>query len=180
MRIPIDQITAAPKRLAYAEVVDDLNRRLAHGSAGMRVHQALGVEVGYYRAGLDVVIEGHATGDLVAACGRCLENFALHVEVPFRVVLAPKVEEETESRELGDADLGVGFFSGEAIDVTEIVHEQVLLAAPTTQHCRDECRGLCPTCGTNLNHHTCACEPAGPRPRLAVLHDLLRQRSTSD
>jgi uncharacterized protein len=180
MQVPLDQITAVPKHLDYAEVVEPLNARLAQGRSGLRARDGLAVGVTYYRAGVDVVVEGTAIGTVVAACGRCLDDFDVAVTVPFRVVLAPGVEDEGANGEIVDEDLGLGFFEGDAIDLTAIVHEHLLLAVPTTRVCRPSCRGLCPGCGANLNDGTCACEPAGAPPRLAVLHDLLRSRSPHD
>jgi uncharacterized protein len=39
--------------------------------------------------------------------------------------------------------------------------------------CRDDCKGLCPQCGTNLNRETCTCSPKWEDPRLAALRGLL-------
>lgn len=178
MQVPLDQITAVPKRLDYAEVVDALNGRLAQGRSGLRAEADLAVHVTYYRAGLDVIVEGTADGTVAATCGRCLEEYPLGVEVPFRVILAPRVEEDTTGGEVDAEDLGLAFFEGDAVDLTAIVHEQLLLAVPTSRLCRASCRGLCPSCGANLNESSCACEPAGAPPRLAVLKDLLRARTT--
>lgn len=180
MQIPIDQITAVAKRLDYAEVVDALNERLAHGRSGLRAHDRLAVGISYYRAGLDVVVEGNATGSVTATCGRCLEDYDLSAEVPFRVVLTPRVEEPRHGGEIDAEDLGVGVLDGDAVDVTAIVHEQLLLAVPTTRLCHPTCRGLCPGCGANLNQGTCGCDGVGPAPRLAVLHDLLATRTPHD
>lgn len=177
MRIPIDQITAEPKQLDYAEVVESLNERLAQGRSGLRARDGLVVSIRLYRAGLDVVVEGTAEGAVVAICGRCAEDYDLPVRVPFRVILAPRVEESTAGGEIDVEDLGLGFLDGDAVDLTAIVHEQLLLAVPTTRLCRPDCRGLCPTCGANLNDATCACEPRSAPSRLGVLHDLLRART---
>jgi uncharacterized protein len=180
MRVPIDQITAVPKRIDYAEVVETLNERLAQGRSGLRVRDGLAVAIRHYRAGLDVVVEGTAEGTVLAACGRCLDDYELPVTVPFRVILAPRNEEGAEGGEVDVEDLGLGFLEGDAVDVTAIVHEQLLLAVPTSRVCRASCRGLCPTCGANLNDATCACETRSAPPRLGVLQDLLRARTIHD
>lgn len=180
MQLPIDQITAVPKTLEYAEVVGALNERLGQGRSGLRVSDGLAVGITYYRAGLDVVVEGKAEGAVVATCGRCLEDYDADVSVPFRVVLVPRAEEDVAGGEIPCEDLGLGFLDGDVVDVTAIVHEQLLLAVPTSQLCRVTCRGLCATCGANLNETTCACGIRPAPPRLAVLHDLLRARGTHD
>lgn len=181
MQIPLDQITAVPKRLDYAEVVGALNERLALGRSGLRVREGLAVGACHYRAGIDVVVEGNADGTVVAVCDRCLDDYELPVHVPFRVVLAPGAGDEARGGEAEEAeDLGFGVLEGDAVDLTAIVHEQLLLAVPTTRICRATCRGLCPGCGANLNEVTCACGARSAPPRLSVLHDLLRARTTHD
>jgi uncharacterized protein len=83
---------------------------------------------------------------------------------------------ETESRELGCDDLGFGFYDGDEIDVTALVHEHALLALPTRLLCAEACRGLCPQCGANLNVAACDCSAQPTPPRLAVLRDLVQAR----
>ena len=53
-----------------------------------------------------------------------------------------------------------------------MLREQVILDAPMQPLCREDCRGLCPQCGTNLNTDACACAPAWEDPRLAALKAL--------
>jgi uncharacterized protein len=83
---------------------------------------------------------------------------------------------EKESQELTCDDLGFGFYDGDTIDVTSLVHEHVLLALPIRLLCAEDCRGLCAQCGTNLNVTTCGCAATVAAPRLAVLRDLVQAR----
>jgi hypothetical protein len=62
MRIPVEQIEAAPKALVYQEDVSGLNERLEAGPHDLLVAAPLGVDLTYYRAGLDVVFEGTLAG----------------------------------------------------------------------------------------------------------------------
>lgn len=176
MRILIDDITAEPKGLAFNESPDELNRRLAQGSEGTAFGAPLPTEVEYYRAGFDIVVEGKAEGRLSVPCGRCLAPGCVEVTAPFRVVIVPQAEATTGTTQLQADDLGVEFLRDDGVDVSAVVVEQVLLALPTTMVCRDDCAGLCSACGVNRNESTCKCEPEGVRPRMAVLHDLLRER----
>jgi uncharacterized protein len=176
MRIHVEQIEAAPKTLAYAEEIGDLNQRLAAGPHDLEVRPPLAVDLTYYRAGLDCVFEGTLAGSGEATCARCAEAFTLPLATRFRVILSPRAVMDQENRELSCEDLGFGFYDGDEIDVTNLVHEHVLLALPTRLLCAESCRGLCPQCGTNLNLATCDCA-ASPTPlRLAVLRDLVQAR----
>lgn len=176
MRIPVEQIEATPKVLAYEESIEDLNRRLDAGPHDLVLRPPLAVDLTYYRAGLDVVFEGAMTAAGEATCARCAEAFALPLASQFRVILSPRAVMEEENRELGCDDLGFGFYEGDAIDVTGLVHEHALLALPTRLLCHEDCRGLCPQCGINLNAATCTCAADATPPRLAVLHDLMQAR----
>jgi uncharacterized protein len=176
MRIRVEQIEAAPKTLAYAEETDDLNRRLDAGPHDLRVPGPLAVELTYYRAGLDIVFEGTLDAAGEATCARCAEAFALPLASRFRVILTPRAAMAHANRELTCDDLGHGFYEGDEIDVTALVHEHALLAVPTRLLCAESCQGLCPQCGANLNVATCACATRATPPRLAVLRDLVQAR----
>jgi len=66
-------------------------------------------------------------------------------------------------------DLETSYYSDDQIDLGELMREQFYLALPMKPLCRDDCRGLCPQCGTNLNAGTCDCSPVWEDPRLAAL-----------
>lgn len=174
MKIALDDIKAVPKELVYSEVVDELNDRLGRGLRDYRIPEGLGVEVEYYRSGLDVFFRGRLHGDVLGSCSRCLEEYAFGLDHPFVFVLTPRAAAATESARLSAADLALSFYEGEEIDLTPLVHEQVILALPTRPLCDEACRGLCPRCGVNLNAGSCSCPAPAPDPRLAVLHSLTR------
>jgi uncharacterized protein len=54
----------------------------------------------------------------------------------------------------------------------DVLREQVLLAVPLKAICREDCKGLCPQCGKNLNLETCSCDNAITDPRWGALKDL--------
>jgi uncharacterized protein len=78
----------------------------------------------------------------------------------------PKDLKPEEAR-LKDDDSEIGFFEGEGLFLADVLREQVLLALPMKVICRSDCRGLCPSCGANLNHEECRCETHATDPRLA-------------
>jgi uncharacterized protein len=175
MKIPVDDITATPTALEYTEEVGELNDRLGRGVRDFRVPEGgLGVDLECYRAGLDVFFRGTLQGAVVGTCSRCLEEYPFGLEHPFVFVLTPRAAATLPESQLSADDMALSFYEGEEIDVTPLVHEQVILALPTRPLCREDCRGLCPRCGANLNAGPCACPAAPPDPRLAVLHALGR------
>jgi len=68
--------------------------------------------------------------------------------------------------------MSVSVFDGEAIDVDEIVKEQIVLAVPTRMLCREDCKGICPECGADRNKGDCNCATNDIDPRWAALKDL--------
>ena len=173
MKIPIDDIKATPKELAYTEGVDELNARLGRGVADYRVEPGLGVDLEYYRSGLDVFFQGALHGDVHGSCARCAEDYTFPLARDFRLVLTPR-SAAVDGAQLSADDLALSTYEGDQIDVTPLVYEQAILALPTRPLCAETCRGLCPRCGANLNEGDCGCPVESPDPRLAVLHSLVR------
>jgi uncharacterized protein len=118
---------------------------------------------------------GTVTTELELACSRCLEPFRLPVAAPFDLRYLPASEASTEAdREVDDEDLETSYYENDAIDLNGLLREQFYLALPMKPLCQDDCRGLCPQCGTNLNTGSCSCAPVWEDPRLAPLKNLLK------
>jgi uncharacterized protein len=134
-----------------------------------------------------VLLKGELAAHLTGPCKRCLRDVAVELPVQFtlNLVPAPKVTLEDglggEGAEDPKRDSGGSFalrdadreyFDGRTIDLDPIVREQVLLALPVAVVCRDDCKGLCPVCGQDLNEKECGCERKVVDPRLAVLKSV--------
>jgi uncharacterized protein len=175
MKIALDDIKASPKQLSYTEDVEELNARLGRPVQDYRVMRGLQVDVEYYRAGLELFFTGTLHGEVHGSCARCLEDYAFPFERPFAFVLMPRasglVSHGRERPGLSADDMELSQYEGDEVDLTPLVHEQMILALPTRPLCGEGCRGLCSQCGVDLNTETCGC--TAPRdPRLAVLHGL--------
>jgi uncharacterized protein len=122
-------------------------------------------------------LSGTTSTELELPCSRCLEPFRLPVEAPFdqRFLPASALDAEGE-REVQDEDVDISYYRDDQIDLNELLREQFYLALPMKPLCRDDCRGLCAQCGTNLNAGTCACVTDWEDPRLAPLKGLKRNR----
>jgi uncharacterized protein len=106
-------------------------------------------------------------------CSRCLEPFALPIDATFDLRYQPHTENSGEGeREVEEDDLTTAFYENEQIDLGELMREQFYLALPMKPLCREDCKGLCPVCGTNLNAGACNCNSAWEDPRLAALKEL--------
>lgn len=127
------------------------------------------------RSETTVFVKGSVKTSIQLPCSRCLEHFEFPVQSEFSVTFIPEeVDSRQSEKELQPEDLETEFYDGETIDIDKIVQSNVLLGLPIKPLCGDECRGLCPVCGTNKNLASCTCPTDEPGdPRLAKLKDFL-------
>ena len=170
MRIELDKLDETGGQFAHAYEPEELVLDDEH----VRLTGAPEVSGRIIRSGHQVRLRGTITARAEVDCDRCLKAVALPVETSFDVTYVPAADytAETEAAELQEEDLSLSVFDGVAIDVDELVREQVLLALPTRALCSEECHGLCPVCGTDRNKEACACEAKDVDPRWSALKDL--------
>ncbi len=122
-------------------------------------------------------VTGRVQTRLELECGRCLESFEIPVESAFELRYVPASANTGEGeREVEEDDLTTAFYTDETLDLGDLMHEQFVLALPMKPLCSEGCKGLCPTCGTNLNKTSCDCAPVWKDPRLAALEVLLQKK----
>ncbi len=119
----------------------------------------------------------HLVGDVKTAlelrCSRCLEPFRWPVDSHFDLRYHPQTHNTGETeREIEEDDLTTAFYENEEIDLSQLLDEQFYLSLPMKPLCTDDCKGLCPQCGKNLNRDTCDCKRDWDDPRLAALREL--------
>ncbi|MCC6219926.1 MAG: DUF177 domain-containing protein [Deltaproteobacteria bacterium] len=111
--------------------------------------------------GTTVFLRGNVKSEFSALCGRCAEDVSRELRVNIDLMLK-RVSEETEigQRRESDAiaDLNVDYYAGDEFDCEPIVEELLVLALPFVVVCKDECKGLCSSCGANLNLGQCNCK----------------------
>jgi len=124
---------------------------------------------------------GRIRATLELACSRCLEPFPMPVDLEVdltylpQAALEPPVPAADEEVELGAEDLTTAFYRDDMLDLAHMLREQFYLALPMRPLCREDCQGLCPQCGTNLNVDRCECTREWRDPRLAVLRTLIEK-----
>ena len=143
--------------------------------------ESLGVDAADYRIEGEVSVAGRVlyTGRCWRAEGtiRCTKSFACDR------CLAPCEEAQehafSEKFQRAGEDLGeneeANVFTGDAIDLTELVRDTILAAQPLSKLCKPDCKGLCAVCGANRNEGDCGCDRHVVDPRLAALQDLWRE-----
>ena len=99
--------------------------------------------------------QGHLAGTSRLECRRCLTDLELDIEDDVQVLFAqPDDEDSADDPDVYPIDSRRG-----ELDLRRAVREQWLLAVPNYALCRDDCRGICPSCGADLNQGTCDCAP---------------------
>jgi uncharacterized protein len=140
------------------------------------VKQAEPLEVNATAELLDgqIRIAGDLETKIEMVCARCLDPVIEEVHKDFDLLYQPlrKGMKPEEEQRLKDDDTEIGFFQGEGLFLADVLKEQVLLSLPMKVICQSDCRGLCATCGANLNHEECRCETHATDPRLAPLARL--------
>ncbi len=122
--------------------------------------------------GKDYLLQGRVRATLLYDCHRCLDAARQPLDQSFTLLCGdaptPSASDE-EDVELSDEDLDFLPVENGAVEMDEAVREQLVLAIPMVRLCSEDCRGLCPNCGQNLNHQSCACEAEPVDPRWAAL-----------
>ena len=162
MRFKVSALIRAEVGAQLTHRIDEPERRLGHD-----------LTVDYLRGNLlltrtdqHILVAGDVNTALSTECVRCLDTFRL----PLRIRL-----EELFSLTFGPhtSDAVYVVAPDGTVDLTLPLREQILLVQPIQPICQPNCKGLCSTCGKNLNEGPCNCEDESIDPRLATLKALL-------
>ena len=120
-----------------------------------------------------IEVEGNLQTVVQVECDRCLKPVQLPVKADFSLEYLSKTDYEAgQVAELTEEEMEVSVFEGDAIDLDEIVREQILLFVPGRLLCIEDCKGICSTCGGDLNSAECGCATTESDPRWAALKNL--------
>lgn len=137
-----------------------------------RVLEPVFVKLLVTNTGEGFLVTGDLSAEVEILCSRCLR--------PFKTVLETSVTEEftnqpeEEENELWGEQLVV---DGTELDITSLIEESLLVSIPMKSICREDCAGLCPTCGVLLSEGSCDCLDPTIDIRLASLSKLLQLES---
>ncbi|WP_297200565.1 YceD family protein [Thermanaeromonas sp.] len=173
MKIGIHELKMKPgTQLKFS--LEESWRDIQVGRESIPVVAPVRVEGELTNTGKFIYLKGHAWTELELACARCLEVFVYPLEVP----LEEEYCTEAVFQSLPETDTlrdEVRVYEGDILDLRPAVEEAFILALPMKWVCREECRGLCPWCGKNLNTEQCNCRGEEVDPRLLKLSELLSQ-----
>ncbi len=117
-------------------------------------------------AGDVLLLEVTMSAQVQRTCGRCLKEFT--------AVTKAEVLEKFYPTSADNIEKDAFVYDSDVIDITVPLRESLLLAEPLQALCQEDCKGLCPVCGVNLNEETCNCETKTIDPRLAALKQFIK------
>lgn len=117
-------------------------------------------------------LSAEVTGKAVTACARCLKPVEVDISFDISEILVREEEKESVS------DEDVIFYSGYSVDMDEIIIDNFIVNVPGKYLCKEDCKGLCPNCGKDLNLGECTCEKEEIDPRWAALAEIMKNSET--
>lgn len=161
MKIVVDHIKDVPVALHIDEPVDTFPLL-----AGMQDENSCSFsgriegDVTVTREYENIRVVGRVSVPLALSCSRCLADYTSFIDTNFTIFFrketAVPVSSEDEL-ELGEMDLLSSAYSGDEIDLTHEIEEQIAMEVPLKPLCSEACKGLCHECGIDLNTSSCSC-----------------------
>ena len=176
MKITVSSIPEEGLNLRFSKGREWLEKAVSDQADPVACVQDIQVTCQVRRLAENVFLEGSIDTVLELTCCRCLEAALLPVKTAFRYALEPLPERQSPEMELGSEDLESGYYEEDIIELEQLVLEQILLQIPIRVLCTENCRGLCPHCGMNLNQETCRCQDTAIDSRFAVLKNMKIQK----
>jgi len=163
MQIRIETLKNQPCKLKVDEPLETFP--VLHELAGrgeLAVHGAIRAELSALQVNDLVEVEGALSCSVVLPCSRCLQPVAQQLEIPLALTFTREsigTTAEDEELELSEDAIGLIPFEGETIDLRVPLEQELLMALPQHPLCAENCAGLCPVCGADLNRQRCTCTP---------------------
>jgi DUF177 domain-containing protein len=121
----------------------------------------------------DIRLNGELSASFELTCARCLEPVGQKLTRKFDLLYRPLGADAGRAElSVTAAEAEVGYYQGDGLLLEDALREQVLLTVPLKVICREDCKGLCPHCGKNLNLEQCSCAEPVEDPRWAALKDI--------
>lgn len=114
----------------------------------------------------NLMFTGTVNYTFACECARCLKKFDNTAEAKFQAIIVQKEDEESDEIQFVITD--------GKVQMDEIIKQLIYLSMPMKSLCNKDCKGICPSCGVNLNYEKCQCENNLTDPRLEKLKDLLK------
>ena len=137
----------------------------------------LNIRIKAFRVGELFEVQGSFRSSVRLSCSRCLKDFDAPLASDFELTYTKEMPGlmdvfDEEEIELKVEEIGMFYFKGEEIDLQQGIQEQLVMAFPLQPLCDQNCKGLCPQCGSDLNQGDCGCKRELTSNKFAVLKNL--------
>lgn len=122
----------------------------------------------------EIRVKGHISVAMEADCDRCLEPARYPLDANFELFYRPVTEPASHEIAIDDSEAEIGFYERDGIELNDVLREYILLALPMQRICRQDCKGICPSCGQNRNQKDCGCQAEAVDDRWASLKNYGR------
>ncbi len=169
MKVRLLEIDETPSQFKFQVTRDELQKlekRFDFESLDCQAHLIRNSEF--------VELRGHYQVSIKSECDFCLDPLVFDLDEDFTIDL---VAEGSQPEWPGDIELStdspeIDYYDGEEIFLTRYFEEQLMLDLPLNISCSDDCKGLCSTCGANLNKNPCDCHEKEGNSPFSILKDL--------
>ncbi|MCR5685665.1 MAG: DUF177 domain-containing protein [Lachnospiraceae bacterium] len=125
-----------------------------------------------YISSKSVRFKAEGSFELEAECSRCLKPVMLPFEINTDTILVLNDDGRACTK---DDDELLEYVEDRELDVDGFVNEEIMIGFPMQVLCGEDCKGLCPVCGADLNKGECGCDRVVLDPRMSKIRDLFLQ-----
>jgi uncharacterized protein len=121
----------------------------------------------------DIRIRASYRGIFEVPCARCVDPVKHPISGDFDLLFRPiGTDSEASEHAISTSETEIGYYQNDSVALEDVLREQVLLSLPARTLCREDCKGICLHCGSNLNQEPCQCQSVPVDPRWSALGDL--------
>ena len=165
--LPIHE-ALAPGTIDYAVDITQVGPMPVDGQADLIVEHR-----GSHEFVNDIRLRAKYSAQFEVLCARCVEAVPVPLSGDFDLIFRPAdADAESGERAITVDETEIGYYEESGLLLEDVVREQVLLSLPGRTLCTPDCKGLCPSCGQNLNSASCNCDKAAADPRWNALAGL--------
>ena len=175
VKIAVDHILDKPLLLSFEEPVQSF-QLLAEMQRDRccKFNGPIRGEISFVREFDHLRATGTVSVPVAFSCSRCLVDYDSLIDCNFTIFFRKDVKDyiDEDEIELGEQDLISSTYSGDEIDLTHEIEEQVAMEIPLKPLCSQSCKGLCQVCGIDLNSSQCSCSNETVSLKFSALKDF--------
>ncbi len=167
MIINVSEIAENGLNLNLKKEAEWFNSSTEEKNGLIRVNSDIEFNLDLFKVVREISVKGTVEFGIVSSCSLCLDGVDQHIKIATNLLLSPKETVEEEG-----ADVDHETYEGEHLDLNDYFRQQISLSLPFKVVCNEQCKGLCPKCGINMNSEKCGCDTRWEDPRFSELKGI--------